>query len=208
MSVMPPKLGKVTFESEGTEKGVYHSRILHVPSPTSGLTIGRGYDMKNRSSFEINRDLLSSGIKQQDALLLSKASGLFGKSAKLFITSKNLKQFEITTTQQLKLFDISYKEQESETERLCSKADVTSKYGQCNWKGLDSTIKEILIDLKFRGDYTGTTRLFLQKYVVANDSKGFLKALSDRSNWRLQRVPNDRFQRRIDYFKANAVLTP
>ena len=40
-----PKEGKVTFNSEGTEGGFFHSRKLHVPTASSGLTLGRGYDM-------------------------------------------------------------------------------------------------------------------------------------------------------------------
>ncbi len=42
MSVLLPNLGRLTFEAEGNEKGPYHSRILHVPSPFSGPTLGRG----------------------------------------------------------------------------------------------------------------------------------------------------------------------
>lgn len=205
MSALQPFIGKITFESEGAEKGPYHSRILHVPNSTSGLTIGRGYDMRMKKSFKIQQDLIKSGVKLDDAKLLAKASGLYGSSAKLFITSNNLEKYEITQQQQVNLFNISYAEEEAETKRLCTKADVVAKYGKCDWDNLDSAIKEILVDLKFRGDYTGSTRKFLQKYVVNNDTKGFLLILSDKSKWARQRVPSDRFQRRIAFFK-NAIL--
>lgn len=208
MSALQPLVGKVTFESEGAEGGPYHSRKLHVPSLTSGLTIGRGFDMKTKSAFKVSQDLISAGVTQKDAALLSKAAGLSGATAKAFIVTHKLDKFEITQQVQVKLFNISYKEEEAETKRLCTKADVEAKYGKCNWMTLDSAIKQILVDLKFRGDYTGGTRKFLQKHVVANDTKEFLKAISDRTNWLQLRVPQDRFQRRITFFKANTVIKP
>ncbi len=206
MSALQPIMGKLTFASEGAEKGFYHSRVLHVPSATSGLTIGRGYDMKLKSSIKIKRELISVGLKENEASLLSKASKLSGNLAKSFITKHKLEKFEITQQAQVKLFNISYKEEEAETKRLCTKSDVEIKYGKCNWDKLAPVIKQVLIDLKFRGDYAGNTRTFLQKHVVANDSKGFLKALSLRSNWVKPFVPQDRFQRRIDFFKENNVF--
>lgn len=208
MSALQPVVGRVTFESEGAEGGFFHSRTLHVPSATSGLTIGRGYDMKLKNAVKINRDLMAAGLSQKDAVLLSKAAGLSGPSAKSFITTHKLEKFEITQQAQVKLFEISYKEEEAETKRLCTKADVEAKYGKCNWVALDSAIKQILVDLKFRGDYTGGTRKILQKHVAANDTKEFLKALSDRSNWLTLRVPQYRFQRRVTFFRTNAVIKP
>ncbi|MCP3852922.1 MAG: hypothetical protein GY694_22240 [Gammaproteobacteria bacterium] len=208
MAALQPQLGKVTFESEGAEGGPYHSRILHVPSGTSGLTIGRGYDMKTKNSIKITQDLLASGVPQKDAAVLAKAAGLSGQMAKNFVKTNKLEKYEITQQQQVKLFQISYKEEEAETKRLCTKADVQTKYGNCNWSLLDSAMKQVLVDLKFRGDYTGSTRKFLQKHVVENDTKEFLKALSDKTNWLTQRVPADRFQRRVTFFKTNAVIKP
>ncbi len=208
MGVIAPKLGKVTFESEGAEKGPYHSRILHVPSPTSGLTIGRGYDMKFKGKLEIKQDLMVAGVKLAEAEQLSKASGLFGQSAKAFIKSQKLEKYEISLPQQLKLFEITYKKEEAETKRLCTKADVTAKYGTCNWQVLDPAMKQILVDLKFRGDYTGRIRQVLQKHIVANDTKAFLSVISDRTAWLQQRVPSDRFQRRVTFLKANTIIKP
>jgi len=206
MIALQPLKGKITFESEGAEGGPYHSRVLHVPTASSGLTIGRGYDMKLRLSVKISKDLNATGLAQKEADFLAKAAGLAGQSAKDFIKKNKLEKFEITQQQQVKLFNITYAEEEQETKRLCTNADVTAKYGRCNWQTLDSAIKQVLVDLKFRGDYTGGVRKFLQKHVVANDTKEFLKALSDKSNWMMQRVPADRFQRRVTFFKANAVI--
>lgn len=199
MSVKKPKVGTLTFDSEGTEQGRYHSRKLHVPSQYSGLTIGRGYDLKTKKAIKVQKDLVKAGLKVSEAFLLSKAAGLYGSQAKNFISRNSLAHFEISQDQQVKLFLISYLEEEAEAKRLCSKPDVTKKYGNCNWEQLDPRIKAVVIDLKFRGDYTGKTRKFLQKHIVQNDFSGFRKAIANETNWAEQRVPIDRFQRRISY---------
>jgi len=210
MSALQPKIGKMTFEAEGTEGGPFHSRKLHVPSMTSGLTIGRGYDMKTKSPAKIIQDLTAAGIDRKDATTLSKASGLSGQSANNFITKNKLEKYEISQQQQVKLFEITYKEEEAETKRLCTKPDVTQKFGTCNWNTLDPAMKQVLVDLKFRGDYSAKIRDILQSHVVANDTKGFLKDLSDQSKWAAarQRVPNGRFQSRVNFLKTNTVIKP
>lgn len=208
MSALQPTLGKLTFESEGAEGGLYHSRILHVPSDVSGLTIGRGYDMKSKDSAKIKKDLVAAGVNLKDAEILSHAAGLFGQNAETFIITHKLEEFEITEETQVNLFEITYKEEEAETKRLCTKADVQAKYGNCNWAQLNKAIKQVLVDLKFRGDYTGATRRFLQKHVVANDAKGFLFELSKRNNWTRLKVPDDRFKRRVSFFRKNVIIKP
>lgn len=194
-----PKEGKVTFDSEGAEGGYFHSRKLHVPTASSGLTLGRGYDMRFKSSLKIKNDLIKVNITKNDAETLSLASGLFGQRAKDFIKKNKLEKFEISTSTQLNLFEISYKEEESETKRLCTKTDVEGKYGKCDWANLNPAIKEILVDLKFRGDYHSDAREEIQKIVSENNTENFLDKISDKSIWK--NVPQDRFDRRIKYFK-------
>ena len=65
---------------------------------------------------------------------------------------------------------------------------------------LNPFIKEMLIDLKFRGDYTPTAREFLQKHVAQNNLEEFKKAMLNQNNWK--GVPADRFKRRSDFIKA------
>src|ERR1022692_624266 len=77
--------GQLTFDAEGNEGGKYHSRKPHVPSNSSGLTIGCGYDMKFRKSEQIAKDLKAAGMEQASAELYAKAAGLSGRAAKAFI---------------------------------------------------------------------------------------------------------------------------
>ncbi len=189
-----PERGGLTFNSEGQEGGPFDSRIFHVPSSRSGLTIGRGYDMKMRSKSEIRDDLTEANVDLAMAALISQAAGLKGEQAEEFIEENDLEDFEITPQQQLKLFVIEYARKEADTRRLATKADVTRAYGATDWDALDPTIKDVLIDLRFRGDYTPTIRRFLPGCVASNDLEGFAREIGNQANW--PGVPEDRFERR------------
>jgi hypothetical protein len=195
-----PTRGRLTFDAEGQEGGRYHSRILHVPTASSGLTLGRGYDMKERSRSEIRDHLTAIGLDPSMAALISQAAGRSGAGAEEFIAENHLEAFEITPAQQIALFDIVYGELEADTRRLATKPDVVRAYGATDWGALDATIREALIDLRFRGDYTPGSRRFLQRHVAANDRAAFATAIADRDNW--PNVPQDRFKRRCDFCKA------
>ena len=189
-----PEKGGLTFDAEGQEGGRYHSRHYHVPSSGSGLTIGRGYDMKMRSKSEIRDDLIEAGVEPGAAALIYQAAGKKGDQAEEFIEENGLEAAEISIEQQTALFNIEYARKEADTRRLATKADVTDAYGATDWELLDATIKEVLIDLRFRGDYTPTTRRFIQKCVADNDLGAFAREIGDQANW--PNVPEDRFQRR------------
>jgi len=193
--ILAPTVGKVTWDSEGGEGGRYHSRRLHVPSTSSGLTLGRGYDFRRKTVKKATEDLTAAGCKKID--LLKKAVGLFGTTAKQFIVDNDLLDYEISSDEQVKLFNISYKDEEAAVKRICTKKDVEKLYGECDWDKLDSTIKQVAVDLKFRGDYTGSTRKFVQKPIADNDFDAFKKVLVDESNW--SKVPKDRFRRRKEF---------
>jgi hypothetical protein len=200
--VQMPSIGRLTFEAEGQEGGPFHSRRLHVPTANSGLTIGRGYDMKLRSKSEIRDDLLAAGLEAAMATLISQAAGLRGEQAEEFIEENQLEDFEITSDAQLKLFEIEYERQAKDTQRLATKSDVTHAYGEVNWEALHPVIKEVLVDLRFRGDYTPSCRRFLQVHVAQNDLERFAKEIAEKSRW--PNVPADRFERRKGYC-ANAL---
>lgn len=189
-----PSEGRLTFAAEGQEGGPFHSRRFHVPSASSGLTIGRGYDMKLRSKSEVRDDLSGAGLEPAMAALISQAAGMKGEQAEEFIEENGLEDFEITADVQSLLFEIEYARKVADTRRLATKADVTRAYGATDWDALDPTIKEVLVDLRFRGDYTPGCRKFLQVHVANNDLPAFAEELGDRSRW--PNVPQDRFERR------------
>jgi len=76
---------------------------------------------------------------------------------------------------------------------------VEEEYGKCNWDELDKTIIDILVDLKFRGDYTPNARRKIQEYVAENDVEGLYGVIAGRRHWLT--VPADRFRRRVEFMK-------
>jgi hypothetical protein len=196
-TVAIPAFGRLTFDAEGQEGGPFHSRVFHVPTSSSGLTIGRGYDMKKRTKSQVRDDLIAAGVNFENAVLISQAAGLSGERAEEFIEENDLEDFEISQDMQVRLFEIEYRRQEADTRRLATKADVVRAYGDTDWDALDPVIKEVVVDLRFRGDYGPTTRKFLQAYIAENDVDGFSKEVCDRGRW--PGVPQDRFNRRCSF---------
>ena len=196
-TVPAPIDGRLTFDAEGREGGLYHSRRLHVPGAASGLTLGRGYDMKNRTNAQIRNDLLAAGVDAGHAQLIAQASGLTGDKAEDFIQDNDLEDFEITPQAQLKLFQIDYNWHAADTKRLATKPDVTRRYGATGWEALHPAIRDVVIDLRFRGDYTPRCREFLQSHIAANNLHAFSGEIGKKTNW--PNVPRDRFERRRNF---------
>jgi hypothetical protein len=215
--------GQITFDFEGKEGGRFHSRKPHVPGDTSGVTIGRGYDLKERRGDKIIKDLVAAGLTRQQAEKYADGTGLKGAKAREFIedhstaklaeAAKRLglkgeeaRQYveanllvELTGPQQKNLFGMAYDETEKDVIRISNKDDVREKYGNVGWDKLNPAIKDVLIDLRFRGDYTPAAREQIQPLVVNNDLKGFTKALGDRKNW--ENVPEERFRGRASFLQ-------
>ena len=190
--------GFLTYEAEGTEGGRYHSRKLHVPSDSSGLTIGRGYDLKEKSAKKVSADLHLAGLPPVLCQLLSQAAGLSGESARNFIVDNKLEEFEISMEVQEALFNMTYEEMTADVRRICHKHDCVAAYGNVDWDALDPKIKDLLVDLRYRGDYTPAVRKRIQQCVASNDVDGIKADLTRRDLW--QSVPEDRFKRRVEYF--------
>lgn len=201
VAITAPTYGEVTWESEGAEGGPYHSRCFHVPSNASGLTIGRGYDMKEKTQKKILEDMIAAGLTQAHTDIIKKAAGLNGTTASFFVVENDLLDFQVSPEQQLALFKISYDEQAKEVKRICELPDSVKRYGKVDWEGLNSAIKDITVDLKFRGDYTRNSRTNIQKSIADNDLDEFKKQLKDSTKW--PNVPKDRFDRRVKFLDKN-----
>ena len=192
--------GQLTFDAEGNEGGRWHSRKPHVPSDNSGLTVGRGYDMKFRSGEQITRQLTEAGLSPEAAKLYAGAAGRSGDRAREYMRTTSLP--EITPAQQKALFRITYAEIEAAARKVCTNPEVVKKYGPVDWDNLRPAIRELVIDLRYRGDYTAKTREFVQPLVVKNDLRGLADVMADREKW--SKVPPDRFRRRAAFAKAAA----
>jgi len=102
--------GQLTFDLEGTGDA---SLTIHWPKiGNSGVTIGRGYDIGQRSSREaVIADLTAAGIPSGNAEKLARAAGLKGSAAKDFVQEYEHETWaSITRKQQWQLFNNIYKE--------------------------------------------------------------------------------------------------
>jgi LysM repeat protein len=196
-------MGQLTFDVEGMEKpgSRYHSRCPHVPGPWSGVTIGRGFDMSQRTRESIFDDLRAAGMPAGDARKLSRCAGYIGDAAERYLKDNDLKALSITPEAQNRLFLSTYEELAGDVIRICEKHDWVAKYGATDWQQLDPTVRDIAIDLRYRGDYTPATRRKVQKLPVANSRSRLKRLMADEAYWlTVCNVPKDRFERRRDYF--------
>ncbi len=196
-SITPPTKGVLTWNAEGNEGGDYHSRILHVPSANSGLTIGRGYDLGGKTAGIIESELLRAGLAQPLAQKLALASRKRGKVAERFVIDNDLLDLEIAPSVQLALFKIAYAFQESEVFRLSKKGDTVAQYGAVDWPALPGKLLELVVDLKFRGDYTPNSRTFLQKELAQGNIAAVKTIMASRTLW--PNVPVERFNARAKF---------
>jgi len=80
------------------------SNRLHWPGGGSGVTLGPGYDMKERTSSEIEKDLVGIGVDLAAAQAIGKAAGLKGAAAQTF-ASDNKDLVNLTKQQEFTLLD-------------------------------------------------------------------------------------------------------
>ena len=206
LSWLKVPFGQLTFDVEGNDIEDpnnplyrYFSRVVHWPGGASGITIGRGYDLGQRPSPSM--DLSAAGIEEPLRSWLIRAGGLKGQAAKDYfdIADADIKAATISRKQQHDLFIPIYESMRNEVIRISRKTDVSSMYGHIKWETLDKKIKDVMIDLRYRGDYTSDARKIVQKYIVDNDFANFSKAISSRENW--TSVPEDRFNKRFRYLE-------
>lgn len=191
--------GQSTFDAEGMEaQGPYFSRVIHWPGGTSGVTIGRGYDMGQRTRLQVLSELRHAGVNEQDALFLAGAAGVRGERAQRFVHAfvgespvlslpSQRRLFEVVTTPEV-LFDIK---------RILAKPDLQKRYGAVSWNELTPMAQEVVFDLRYRGDYTPQTRERLQPILVARDDEKLIELLGDTTYWKALNVPESRIEARL-----------
>lgn len=191
--------GQLTFDAEGTEGGRFHSRKAHVPPGPSGGTIGRGYDLGQHTKSQILAACIGVGLSKAAAAAYAKAAGLKGDDARSWLARNKGSLAEISPAQQESLFTTTYGEMSKDVQRISNKKDVVKNYGEADLDEMNPAIKDTLVDLRYRGDYTGKAREKIQGAAADNDLISMTDSLSDRKQWK--GVPEDRFKRRAAYLK-------
>ncbi|HAP61926.1 MAG TPA: hypothetical protein DCR93_21305 [Cytophagales bacterium] len=163
------------------------------------MTLGRGYDLGNFSQKFVEAGLEKAGI---DPGPWRGAFGLKGQEAANWLKVNKPGLPEITRAQQRELFIMTYAGLKADVVRISNKADVLQVYGATNFDTLDRRILDIVVDLRYRGDYSGATRKRVQPCMVRNDVAGMAEVIRDREFWR--NVPEDRFRRRVDFIESGS----
>lgn len=193
--------GTLTFNAEGSSNpnSPYFSRIPHWPEGASGVTIGRGYDMKLRSQSEVYYDLLNAGVDAYQAEALSYGAGLEGLEAKKFVNENKHNFNPISEEAELNLFNQIYPEYIARAEAKASDPAVVEKYGYTDWDNLHPGIKEVLVDMTYQGQYRSSTRKLIQPAVVANDLELFLSQMQS-PDWPYAK--DSRYKARIGFLNS------
>lgn len=188
-----------TFDAEGVEApGRFFSRAISWPKlGNSGVTIGRGYDMGQRSARQIVRELTSAGMQLPDAEFLSQAAGKRGDAAREFVDSFRPTSPIMSLEVQRNLFEnVTTPEMVNDIKRIFNKPDVVGSYGRASWDSLPAAAQELVFDLRYRGDYTPATRKLIQTHLVNGDYQALREVISDTEYWRSRGVPSARIRER------------
>ncbi len=186
--------GQFTFDQEGIESPGkrYHSRSASIPYEGSGITIGRGFDLGQFTSQQIRQTLIKSNF---DNAFIERAQGaalLESQAARTYLITNPIR--DITMQEQWSLFNELRNYMERDVERISQKADTVATYGEVPWQSLARITQDLIVDLRYRGDYTTNTRKLIQPVLVSNDTYNLAQILSDESYWVVERgVPRERF---------------
>lgn len=153
--------GELTINGEGAGDETLH---LHWPgNSASGVTIGYGYDLGQRSKTEIRGHMSAAGLPESQIAILENASGVMGSAAGAFVTNNSAAFGSITEAQRVSIFQNIMPQYES---RARGRA-TTEFYGagaanyNTDWQltdeqynALHPAIHELLVDLTFQGAYS------------------------------------------------------
>jgi hypothetical protein len=188
---------------EGFEAAPYH------PTSSSGVTIGYGYDMRDKSSAEIRRDLVAvvPSVEPDWILRLGAAAGLSGSEADSFVAAAS--DIVLDTDQAESLFSETYLHEADAARDFATNPQTYERfvvtYPAADWDVLHPAVRGMLIDLKYRGDYRPwwSEQELLQASIVANDPGAMLIELR-----RAEIFPDDlielapaRYEARIEWME-------
>ena len=189
------KNGQFTFDEEASPDP--SKTVVWPKDANSGITIG-GLDIAQWKNDTLLKGwLTSAGLSQTVVDSLMTARNLKGTDADNWIEQNPDIVKQVTAANQKQIFESAYSWLEEDVKRIVTKPDVVKAYGNTNWDNTDPTIKALIVDLRFRGDYDAKARKRIQEYVSKNDLSSLAEDLSDRSNW--SRVPAGRFKARKEF---------
>ncbi|VVN45840.1 hypothetical protein [Pseudomonas fluorescens] len=176
MSDLIVRQGQVTFDAEGNDipNSPYFSRRLHWPGGASGVTLGRGYDMRHRTRSGVCADLIAAGVDAVSAENFSRGAGLSDQVARDFVSANRDGFGEISKQAQRILFeDIVYPRYVVAAQQRYSSI-VTP--GSIAWEELNDRVRDVAVDLTYQQGSIWERQI---PYVSVNDRSRFAQYIQD-----------------------------
>lgn len=190
--------GQVTFNAEGNDipNNRNFSRRIHWPgNAASGVTIGRGYDLGNRSKAMVYNDLIRAGVPDVQAGLIAEGAGKKGEAARVFVQNNRDAIGTISHAMQIRLFEIIYPAYVASAKS--NYESWTRPYpDRVSWDSLSKPIREIMIDFVYQGFTKGEAPM---KAGMKNDVDELIHYIENSTT--MQRYEAGR--QRANYLKRN-----
>lgn len=167
------KVGQFTFDNEIQEHNNSTSRNPHVPGLTSGVTIGAGFDMKEKEAATVKAYFkkVSIGDENEQQAYINSIK-LEGRAACNYIHANTDKFTEIEPQQQKDLFVPLYiTHYQTEVVRLAYLFIVEGKSDykkMIDWMNLDDKLFEILVDLHYQGLFARSKEILINTLLSNN----------------------------------------
>lgn len=201
--------GQLTFNAEGNdlESSQFFSRVIHWPGNSlSGVTIGRGYDLGDRSQEEVYNDLQSAGVPHDIATVISNGARLKGENASSYV-SENRARTLISRKAQFKLFEMiypvyvsrakaNYERWTADDEIISVNIPNISTADKTQWNTLDAKVKDVIVDLVYQGFTKGPKPMI---YGMLNDREKYAEYIVGNSSLR-QYEPG---RKRAEYLRGD-----
>ena len=169
-----PRFSSLTFNAEGG--GLPRAWRPYWPGGVSGVTLGPGYDLKERDTEEVRTQLVAAGVSASDADRLSAAAGLGAKAAGDWVERHRKSYRPITIDISMLLFLNVYP-------TYYGRARTKVEAWGASWDSLSPKMQEALIDLSFRGDFAQRHRKKLLPAIVTRSEAMLRDALADYDYW-------------------------
>lgn len=169
-----PAFSELTFGVEGGND----KKVLKVHWPdtaASGVTLGAGYDMGGRKKADVKADLIAAGVPAGDADKLSDGAGKKGDAADKWVKDNIASLPSITKDVAKKLYGHIYPKYVDKAQKLVK--DFGGDWGAC-----PTPMKEVLVDLGFRGDLVSKHGKLIAS-IKAHDYEAFCAVIHDHDYW-------------------------
>ena len=157
--------GELTINGEGAGDETLH---LHWPgNAASGVTIGYGYDLGQRSAAEIRGHMEAAGLPANQVSILVNAAGVTGGAAGTFVQNNTAAFGSITEAQRVTIFQNILPQYEARARGRATSDFYGGGAGSVSedlvltgeqYDALHPAIHELLVDMTFQGAYSPNSR--------------------------------------------------